>query len=836
MKLTHINKICLTIFILLSGTLLFAADIQPRFALVIGNQNYQEGKLKNPIADAKLIAERLEDCAFSVYYKEDLSLSDLKKTVLDYADMVNAAGSDVISVVYYSGHGVQIEGQNYIVPVDNGAIKTEAEAEMNCFSVSDIFKYVKAKTQVFILDACRDNPFKSDKKIFSKGLSTMQAPKGVNFMYLFSTKAGATAADGDGKNSLFTEVLGEELKKYNVPVNTVFSNVSLNVTEKTGGRQAPLYTGISVDFEFLNEAVADYQITKLTNRMNDLKAKEKKESDKDVVARYKTEENLLEGDIKHAKDVKAKVKADADEKAKKAKEQAERDKKLKQETEKIRKQTEALLKQQQLLKAKQQSSTDFINQIEGDKIRLKEIRKMAFEKILKADEETSKRTEIKIEEIHNQDYKMTDLTSTGELTSAAKKRTDAQINKVLDEDQKEKISNEKEFHDLIREEETHLVSEIEKNNKALGKTTYIASSVLDEARFNVIDRYDGEKLLWNVRVYSNLFGDQSLVNVKMDVPYMKLADVKKIDRDSDEYNDSVEKFDYYLRDSELKALFDVQIKYTITPQDAVNSIYTFKASEVSIYYNDSSKENNTARLISSKKVSFTRTIRWTDAGVERVKTISELYADYDKEQAEIRKAEAAKKKQEEKEAAALQKMEEREARLRAKALEPSLSEKIEKWGGNQSKLDGFQFDVLLGIMNGVQTGWNFGINDYLSIEPVLSVCGKTTVVDKDDPSSVTFASGGGVGVVVKGHINYTLPNNTLLIPIAHAGVLFNTATSWDLQLGASLEWQFTVEDLPLSVGIDGLFSIPAESAPGGIFGIYMRVPLETVSDVIAAIW
>ena len=161
------------------GSMASAGD---RFALVIGNSAYQSiSALPNPERDAKLLGETLTALNFKTTVVQNLDLTAFKKAIAAFSDAVTDAGPDSIALVYYAGHGVQIDGVNYLVPVDASA-KSASGVVLSSVSASDLLRALDdaaAATNIVIFDACRDNPFKTSSRGFNRGLAQITAPSGT---------------------------------------------------------------------------------------------------------------------------------------------------------------------------------------------------------------------------------------------------------------------------------------------------------------------------------------------------------------------------------------------------------------------------------------------------------------------------------------------------------------------------------------------------------------------------------------------------------------------------------------------------------------------------------
>jgi hypothetical protein len=218
----------------------FSAVAQNKIALVIGNSNYSSlPVLANPANDAKLLGDNLTKLGFTVTAATDQSQSQMKSAIANFTQSVSVAGADTIALVYYAGHGVQIEGTNYLVPVDAN-VNTAGDVVLGAVSASDLLKALElanAKVNVLVLDACRNNPFKSNTRGFSRGLARVDAPQGSIVAY--STAPGQVAADGEGNNSPYAEALIRNLTTPGLALESVFRQVRIEVSERTTGAQVP---------------------------------------------------------------------------------------------------------------------------------------------------------------------------------------------------------------------------------------------------------------------------------------------------------------------------------------------------------------------------------------------------------------------------------------------------------------------------------------------------------------------------------------------------------------------------------------------------------------------
>jgi hypothetical protein len=244
----------------LSGFLLApdVASAQSRIALVIGNSAYKTvTALPNPANDARAMSGMLRNAGFEVVEESDLSQSDMRRALRDFAAGVALKGPDTVVLVYFAGHGLQIEGENYLVPVD-AKIERESDVAIEAVRLADVMSALAStpsRTRIVILDACRNNPFSSIVKTTGRGLAIVDAPTGSIVSY--ATAPGMEALDGAGENSPFTRALVEIAKEPNLPIEQALKRIRLNVHKATEGRQTPgESSSLTSDFAFFGSPVA----------------------------------------------------------------------------------------------------------------------------------------------------------------------------------------------------------------------------------------------------------------------------------------------------------------------------------------------------------------------------------------------------------------------------------------------------------------------------------------------------------------------------------------------------------------------------------------------------
>lgn len=229
----------------------FAANAEPRLALVIGNGGYASGPLANPPNDARLMSKTLEAAGFEVAMAIDADQTAMKQQIRAFAIRLKRAGPNAVAAFYYAGHGVQVNGRNYLIPV-GAPIGSAADLEYETVEaqwVLDLIGESQAGLSMIILDACRNNPFPAVSRAASRGLARMDAPRGSILAY--STAPGDVALDGVGVNSPFTEALSTAMRSPGLKIEETFKAARRAVLAATGGRQTPWESSSLVgDFYF----------------------------------------------------------------------------------------------------------------------------------------------------------------------------------------------------------------------------------------------------------------------------------------------------------------------------------------------------------------------------------------------------------------------------------------------------------------------------------------------------------------------------------------------------------------------------------------------------------
>ena len=223
----------------LTGLFLLAALPAPgadRVALLIGNNNYAAQPLRNAVNDARDLSEALKELGFQVIVKENATRKDMVEGIREFGQAIDGASA---ALFFYAGHAMQFKDRNYLIPID-AAMGSEEDVTFFSVEVGQVFDRMdRARTRFnfLILDACRDNPFAASFKVSSQGLAQMSSPTGTLIAY--ATAPGSVAADGFGRNGIYTKHILQNIRLPDVPVEIMFKRVREGVERETRRLQTP---------------------------------------------------------------------------------------------------------------------------------------------------------------------------------------------------------------------------------------------------------------------------------------------------------------------------------------------------------------------------------------------------------------------------------------------------------------------------------------------------------------------------------------------------------------------------------------------------------------------
>ncbi len=221
-----------------------------RVALVIGNSAYARNPLTNPVNDAAAMTKALSGVGFDVITRTDVAQREMNRAISQFGAKLSEAGKDAVGLLYYAGHGLQVGGENYLIPID-AEIEREADVATNGVNLNTVLRQMGDagnRLNIVILDACRDNPFVTRSwRTQSTGLAEIRAASGT--FIAFATAPGSVASDGSGKNGLYTEALLGALARPGIPIESTFKEVLRTVRDRSGGKQLP-WTSSLLDGDF----------------------------------------------------------------------------------------------------------------------------------------------------------------------------------------------------------------------------------------------------------------------------------------------------------------------------------------------------------------------------------------------------------------------------------------------------------------------------------------------------------------------------------------------------------------------------------------------------------
>ena len=221
---------------------------EQRVALVIGNSAYKVSPLKNPANDAEDIARALRGLGFQVTLKQNQGRDGMAQAIRAFGNQLKQGGTGLF---YYAGHGMQVKGKNFLIPVDAN-IESEDEVPYRSIDANELLakmEFARNRVNLVILDACRNNPFGRSFRSASQGLAQMDAPVGT--LVAFATAPGSVAADGTGRNGLYTQHLLASMNQPGLKIEDVFKRVRQGVRKSSGDKQVPWEnTSLEGDFFF----------------------------------------------------------------------------------------------------------------------------------------------------------------------------------------------------------------------------------------------------------------------------------------------------------------------------------------------------------------------------------------------------------------------------------------------------------------------------------------------------------------------------------------------------------------------------------------------------------
>ena len=254
----RIRTIIAALFAVLSIALVFvpsAAHAEKRIALVVGNAAYQAGTLNTPANDAGLIAQTLQAAGFDVVGARDLDQDSLRRACRDFLEKATSSGPDTVAFIYLSGYGVQLEGENYFVPID-AKIARDADVTAEALRVSDYTRplaALKLKSGIVVLDTARANPFAKSGPPLAGGLAMVEPEPGL--LIAFNAAPGTVAPEGQGPYGPYAQALAEMMREGGLPLTEGFDRARLRVNDVTKGAEVPWHASkIEASLAFFERA------------------------------------------------------------------------------------------------------------------------------------------------------------------------------------------------------------------------------------------------------------------------------------------------------------------------------------------------------------------------------------------------------------------------------------------------------------------------------------------------------------------------------------------------------------------------------------------------------
>ena len=235
------KRVAIAVLLALTITLGAAPEVaaEARLALVIGNSDYADIPLANPVNDARLMSATLREVGFEVLEHYDVNQNAMKYAIIEFGERLDALGEDAVGLFYYAGHGLQVDGQNYLVPI-GAKIAKESHVAIEAVSAGWVLgemEFARNRMNFVILDACRNNPLTRSFRSQTRGLARMDAPRGS--LVAYSTAPGDVALDGDGVNSPYTEALARAMLAPGISAERMFKQVRDWVMGETDDQQVP---------------------------------------------------------------------------------------------------------------------------------------------------------------------------------------------------------------------------------------------------------------------------------------------------------------------------------------------------------------------------------------------------------------------------------------------------------------------------------------------------------------------------------------------------------------------------------------------------------------------
>jgi hypothetical protein len=279
-----------------------------RIALVIGNGEYQSSPLRNPTNDAEDVSRALSILGFEVNVLKNASFVEMTRAVRDFGKKIQHA--DAVALFFFSGHGIQYRGSNFLIPAQ-ADIQGPEDLPYSAINLDMIYEKMEAagaRTNIIILDACRNNPFQGSERAMERGLAIVGNVHPPRSLIIYATAPGRTALDGDGRNSVFTEALLKHLGEPALDAELMVRKVRDEVIAKTHGTQVPWHNSSLSGPGFSFAGVSNENLTKNEYDLRDpAKLLEVYESEYSKLAALGESLSLVPEDVEKVKDLRKKA-------------------------------------------------------------------------------------------------------------------------------------------------------------------------------------------------------------------------------------------------------------------------------------------------------------------------------------------------------------------------------------------------------------------------------------------------------------------------------------------------------------------------------------------------
>lgn len=741
------RKFGFLIVLILSGIFCYAEDLENRFALIIGNQNYELSGIKTAESDCDFVAQSMIKCGFDVTMVKNVTSNQLRIQILDFVKKVNTNKNNSIVVIYYSGHSVQIEETNYLIPIDNTKLSSIKAIKNDCVPVDELFSSIKSNKQILILDSARKNPVPNCKDYLENGLVQIKKLSTSKSCIIMAVEPNVIQPESNTRYSPLASAIGWNFQTVNESFKILCTEINKDVLETTEGRQQIFVQNNDVDFVLLNKEIAQNRIDVLISERTKAVSDAKNILDETQKKSNTNLQNSLNSQISLLKEQKEAAIKDEELRKKNKRKNTQLEKNVTSEyTNRVRNFSKVNVKNLKI-KGMEKSPAQFIIDTEKDKVVLQNLRNQAYTKLIEQDDVIQKKADATIQKAMLSEPDKLELKDNKVFTAEAKNKR-IQIARQTQEDaDNQKKKNYKKYSGEIAREEENLSSKIVNANNTLKSGTYSASSINNEVLYYVKD-YD--KLLdgWQIRVWSNLLDFNNLFDEHLVIPYSLL---KAKEKDVD-----VLVFNKLFKDKENCPL-EVKVDYTIRPLENKASTYYFNATRIVVSYllaNGSCVELCSLNTDIKREMILHPNTKLT--------SFEEMYLEYSKkENQRIQKEQQIREKKLDTYNDGFSQTEYTENKF--EETMNSAREEVGKWGGKQKSINGII--ATLGVEDSkfnITAGYAFDFLDNFYVAPILTAAFPSF----NGETSGYIGIGANAGVTATYNLD-NLPNNSYIEPIAN---------------------------------------------------------------------